>query len=100
VPPTLPASCCCLSPGRATVFVYRDPRDMLVSHVFYATDMHKGHGMHTYYNETLTTMEERLNAAIQGVTSPAPSCRPSWPSTKATWAGWRSPRCCACASKT
>ncbi|MGD9093600.1 MAG: hypothetical protein PVF74_12190, partial [Anaerolineales bacterium] len=26
-------------PERATVFVYRDPRDMIVSHVFYATDM-------------------------------------------------------------
>jgi hypothetical protein len=54
-------------PGRATIFVYRDPRDMIVSHVFYATDLHKGHGMHQYYTETLKTMEERINAAIQGV---------------------------------
>ena len=54
-------------PGKAMVFVYRDPRDMLVSHVFYATDMHPGHGMHQYYTEVLTSMEERLNAAIQGV---------------------------------
>lgn len=54
-------------PDRATVFVYRDPRDMLVSHVFYATDMHPGHGMHNYYNEKLDSMEARLNAAIQGV---------------------------------
>lgn len=53
--------------GKAMVFVYRDPRDMLVSHVFYATDMHPGHGMHQYYTEVLDTMEERLNAAIQGV---------------------------------
>jgi len=57
-------------PGRATVFVYRDPRDMLVSHVFYATQMHTGHGMHDYYNQVLQTMEERLNAAIQGVSEP------------------------------
>jgi hypothetical protein len=57
-------------PGRATVFVYRDPRDMIVSHVFYATQMHKGHGMHRYYTETLQTMEERINAAIQGVEEP------------------------------
>lgn len=55
------------SPGRATIFVYRDPRDMVVSHVFYATQMHTGHGMHQYYNEKLQTMEERINAAIQGV---------------------------------
>ncbi len=63
-------------PGRATVFVYRDPRDMLVSHVFYATEMHKGHGMHRYYTETLTTMEERLNAAIQGVDEPGAELSP------------------------
>ncbi len=57
-------------PGRATVFVYRDPRDMIISHVFYATQMHAGHGMHRYYNETLQTMEQRINAAIQGVEEP------------------------------
>jgi sulfotransferase 6B1 len=57
-------------PQRATIFVYRDPRDMVVSHVFYATTMHTGHGMHRYYTETLNSMEERINAAIQGVTVP------------------------------
>ncbi|HJW89582.1 MAG TPA: sulfotransferase domain-containing protein [Anaerolineales bacterium] len=56
--------------GMATVFVYRDPRDMLVSHVFYATEMHPGHGLHRYYTQSLTTMEERLNAAIRGVQEP------------------------------
>lgn len=54
-------------PGMASVFVYRDPRDMIVSHVFYATEMHPGHGMHRYYTEELHTMEERINAAIKGV---------------------------------
>jgi len=54
-------------PGKAMVFVYRDPRDMIVSHVFYATEMHRGHGMHRYYTEVLRTMEERMNAAIEGV---------------------------------
>lgn len=57
-------------PGRATVFVFRDPRDVIVSHVFYATQMHAGHGMHRYYTETLHSMEERINAAIQGVQEP------------------------------
>lgn len=56
--------------GYATIFIYRDPRDMLVSHVFYATDMNPAHGMHRYYKETLTTMEQRLNAAIRGVDEP------------------------------
>ena len=55
------------SPRRASVFVYRDPRDMIVSHVFYATQMHTGHWMHRYYTEKLNSMEERINAAIQGV---------------------------------
>ena len=55
---------------RATVFVYRDPRDVIVSHVFYATQMHPGHGMHRYYTQELTSMEERINAAIQGVQEP------------------------------
>jgi hypothetical protein len=55
------------APGRATVFVYRDPRDMIVSHVFYATQMHEGHWMHRYYTQSLQSMEERINAAIQGV---------------------------------
>lgn len=54
----------------ATIFLYRDPRDMLVSHVFYATEMYEGHGMHSYYTEILNSMEERLNAAIMGVTEP------------------------------
>lgn len=57
-------------PGRATVFVYRDPRDMIVSHIFYATQMHPDHWMRRYYTERLHTMEERINAAIQGVDEP------------------------------
>lgn len=52
---------------RATVFVYRDPRDFIVSQVFYATEIHKSHGMHRYYTEVLHSMEERVKAAIQGV---------------------------------
>ncbi|MEW5870906.1 MAG: sulfotransferase domain-containing protein [Chloroflexota bacterium] len=63
-------------PGRATIFVYRDPRDMVVSHVFYATQMHKGHGMHRYYTEQLHTMEARINAAIQGVEQPGSELSP------------------------
>jgi len=59
------------SPDWGTFFIYRDPRDMLVSHVFYATNMYRGHGMHRYYMEVLTSMEERLNAAIEGVADPA-----------------------------
>lgn len=59
-----------IGPGRASVFIYRDPRDQLVSHVFYAKDIYKDHGMHDYYNNVLTTMEERLNVAIEGCDLP------------------------------
>jgi hypothetical protein len=62
--------------GRATLFVFRDPRDMIVSHIFYATDIHTGHWMHRYYTEELTTMEERINAAIHGVHIPGSELTP------------------------
>jgi len=56
-------------PEQATIFIYRDPRDMLVSHVFYATDIYEEHGMHRFY-EQFDNMEARLNAAIEGVADP------------------------------
>ncbi len=68
-------------PGMACVFVYRDPRDMMVSQVFYATEMNLEHGMHQYYTENLHTMEERINAAILGVEEPGAELS----SVKARW---------------
>ncbi len=53
-------------PGRAALFVYRDPRDWVISQIFYATDMHAGHMLHAYYR-SLPDMEARINAAIEGV---------------------------------
>jgi hypothetical protein len=53
-------------PDRANFFIYRDPRDMLVSHVFFATDMHMGHGMHAFY-QGLPGFNERLKVAITGI---------------------------------
>ena len=53
-------------PDRVNYFIYRDPRDMLVSQVFFATDMHEEHGMHEYYN-ALPDFGERLKVAITGV---------------------------------
>ncbi|GAB4523841.1 MAG: hypothetical protein Fur0018_06910 [Anaerolineales bacterium] len=58
------------APGRATIFVYRDPRDAVVSSVFYATDMNPGHAMHRYYNENLDSVEARINVAIRGLDDP------------------------------
>ncbi|MGD8406421.1 MAG: sulfotransferase domain-containing protein [Anaerolineales bacterium] len=53
-------------PGRVNYFVYRDPRDLLVSQVFFATDMHTGHGMHEFY-KSLPDFGERLKVAITGI---------------------------------
>jgi hypothetical protein len=53
-------------PDRVNYFIYRDPRDMLVSQVFFATDMHEEHGMHEYY-QSLPGFGERLKVAITGI---------------------------------
>lgn len=52
--------------GRVNYFIYRDPRDLLISQVFFATDMHEEHGMHAYY-KSLPDFGERLKVAITGI---------------------------------
>src|SRR5271157_144087 len=54
------------SSGRVNYFIYRDPRDMLVSQVFFATDMYEEHGMHAYY-KSLPDFGARLKVAITGI---------------------------------
>jgi sulfotransferase 6B1 len=46
-------------------FIFRDPRDVAVSHVFYVTDMEKRHVHHKYYL-SLPDFDSRLNASILG----------------------------------
>jgi len=53
-------------PHRVNYFIYRDPRDMLVSQVYFATDMYEEHGMHEFYN-SLPDFGERLKVAITGI---------------------------------
>jgi hypothetical protein len=53
-------------PQRVNYFMYRDPRDVLVSQVFFATDMHEEHGMHAFY-KSLPDFGERLKVAITGI---------------------------------
>ena len=53
-------------PGRVNYFVYRDPRDLLVSQVFFATDMYEEHGMHDFY-QSLPDFGARLKVAITGI---------------------------------
>jgi hypothetical protein len=54
-------------PERATVFIYRDPRDVVVSAMNYATYMNVRHGLHEYFNERLNSDEERIDAVIRGI---------------------------------
>ncbi|HSJ90177.1 MAG TPA: sulfotransferase domain-containing protein, partial [Anaerolineales bacterium] len=46
-------------------FIFRDPRDVVVSHVFYVTDMEARHVHHEYY-ASLPDFNARLNASILG----------------------------------
>lgn len=47
-------------------FILRDPRDVVVSHVHYVTDMAPNHVHHYYYKEELHNFDERLRTSILG----------------------------------
>jgi hypothetical protein len=46
-------------------FIFRDPRDVVVSHVFYVTDMEARHVHHEYY-QSLSDFNARLRVSILG----------------------------------
>ena len=46
-------------------FIFRDPRDVVVSHVYYVTDMEKTHVHHDYYR-SLPNFDSRLRVSILG----------------------------------
>jgi len=53
------------SPDFVPYFIYRDPRDVVVSHVFYVTEMEPNHVHHAYY-QSLPDFDERLKVSILG----------------------------------
>lgn len=53
------------SPKFAPYFIFRDPRDVVVSHVFYVTDMEARHVHHDYY-QSLPDFDARLKVSILG----------------------------------
>jgi len=53
------------SPKFAPYFIFRDPRDVVVSHVFYVTDMEVRHVHHEYY-KSLPDFDARLKVSILG----------------------------------
>jgi sulfotransferase 6B1 len=52
--------------GWCTFFIVRDPRDIVVSHVFYVTEIEPEHVHHDYYTNVLKTFDERLRTSILG----------------------------------
>ncbi len=46
-------------------FIFRDPRDVVVSHVFYVTEMEPNHVHHAYY-QSLPDFDARLKVSILG----------------------------------
>jgi hypothetical protein len=57
-------------PGVAAYFILRDPRDVVISHVHYVTEMEPNHIHHRYYSQELRTFDERLRTSIQGIPDP------------------------------
>ncbi len=54
-----------ISPAFIPYFIFRDPRDVVVSHVFYVTDMEARHVHHDYY-ASLPDFDARLKVSITG----------------------------------
>ena len=52
-------------PNFVPYFIYRDPRDVAVSHVFYVTEMEPNHVHHAYY-QSLPDFDSRLKVSILG----------------------------------
>src|SRR5687767_13400917 len=56
---------CITSSAFLPYFIFRDPRDVVVSHVFYVTDMEARHVHHDYY-ASLPDFDSRLKVSILG----------------------------------
>ncbi|HLE74032.1 MAG TPA: hypothetical protein VI688_07290 [Anaerolineales bacterium] len=64
--------------GMAPYFICRDPRDVVVSHVFYVTDINNRHVHHDYYINELKDFDQRLAVSILGrpeLKAPFPNIR-------------------------
>jgi hypothetical protein len=67
-------------------FVYRDPRDRLISSIFYAVEIHKGHAQHDFFSSM--PMDERITAAIKGRDEPGLLHLPNIKEQYARYIGW------------
>ena len=55
------------SEGMVTYFIYRDPRDVVVSHAHYITEMAPGHIHSEFFRQELHNFDERLQTSIAGI---------------------------------
>lgn len=51
-------------------FIYRDPRDVVVSEAHYLTRMNRWHALHPYFVTRAGTMEARILMSIRGISEP------------------------------
>ncbi len=65
--------------GMAAFFIYRDPRDVVVSHVHYVTEINPQHVHHRYYIEELSNFDQRLETSLRGL----PEARNPFPDIRA-----------------
>ncbi len=56
--------------GVASFFILRDPRDVVISHVHYITEMEPDHIHHRYYTQELHNFDQRLRTSIMGLPDP------------------------------
>jgi hypothetical protein len=63
-----------IQPVFVPYFLYRDPRDVAISHVFYVTDMEPNHVHHDYY-QSLPDFNARLRTSILGRSDPSVAAR-------------------------
>jgi hypothetical protein len=52
-------------------FIYRDPRDVVISEAFYLAEMNRWHRMHGYFARSMTNTGERISTAILGIRDPS-----------------------------
>ena len=77
---------CVCTPDFISYFIFSDPRDVVVSHVFYVTDMETRHVHHDYYT-SLPDFDSRLKISILG----RPDSKVEFPDIAARFApylGW------------
>lgn len=75
-----------LKPEFVPYFIFRDPRDVVVSHVFYVTDMEPNHVHHAHY-QSLPDFDARLKTSILGIAD-SPVEFPNIAGRFAPYLGW------------